>query len=353
MNRWRFLCHVVLILFSILAPVQSSAVSLTTPHFTITADGFSDRYAHRIADSAERSLSRISEALGASPDSAITIVLTDTAARFRELTEGTLPDWSAAVAVPGRRIIVSPLAGQKYAIDRILAHEIVHVVIEEAVRGKYVPRWFHEGCAELYSGEWGLRGELYMSWMVVRGNLLSFQDIQDVFSRGSMDAGLAYDQSMLAVRRFVADYGDKAIPRLLAAMHGGKEFQSSFREATGYSVEEFEQEYLAFLRDRYGVKMLITLLPGTWTLMMVLFLVVYVIKRRRAKRKLVEWAAAGDGAAASAIGARDDGEEEGEYDEEEAEDLFDDDDEEPGEPRSNVLKFKPRPPKYGGADGKG
>jgi hypothetical protein len=342
MNRF------LLILISILVVTAhiSSAASLFTPHFTITADGFSDRYASRAADSAERSLARIADALGTTPDSTITIVLTDTAARFRALTEGTLPDWSAAAALPGRKIIVSPLAGQKIEMDKIIAHEIVHVVIEDAVRGKYVPRWFHEGCAERYSGEWGIRGELYMSWMVVRGNLLSFRDIQNVFSRGSLDAGLAYDQAMLAVRRFTAEYGDRAIPRVLAAMRGGKEFQGAFREATGYTPEEFEHDYLAFLHDRYGVRMLITLVPGTWTLMMVLFLVVYVVKRRRSRRKLAEWAAAGDGAALEGK-VEDSGDE---FVEEESE-AFSDDDTDSLEPGSNVLKFKPRPRKYRGVDG--
>ena len=342
------------VLFFVLSfSTLGSAATLSTSHVTVEADGFSDRYLRRVAESAELSLARIADALGAQPDSSVTIVLADTPEKFRNLTEGTLPDWSAAVAVPGRRIIVSPLAGQKYAIDRIIAHEIVHVVIEEAVRGKYVPRWFLEGCAERWSGEWGVRGELYMSWMVVRGNLLSFADIQDVFSRGILDAGLAYDQSMLAVRRLVAEYGDKAIPRILAAMREGKEFQSAFREATGYSVGEFEEDYLSYLRDRYGVKMLLALLPGTWTLMMVLFLVVYVVKRRRAKRKLAEWAAAGDGRAAAAPEFPGEGDAVDDEDlivEEDDGDVFDD---ESDEHRSNVLKFKPRPPKYGGEDGEG
>ena len=333
--------------------LPSFAATLSTTRFTVVADGLSDRYARRVAESAERSLARIADALGTSPDSAVTIVLADSPARFRELTRETLPDWSAAAALPGRRIIVSPLAGQRFEIDKILAHEIVHVVIDEAVRGKYVPRWFHEGCAELYSGEWGVRGELYMSWMVVRGNLLSFQDIQDVFSRGSLDAGLAYNQSMLAVRRLVAECGGRTIPRTLAAMREGKEFQSAFLDATGYSPEEFERDYLAFLHDRYGVRMLITLLPGTWTLIMALFLIVYAVKRRRAKRKLAEWTAAGAGTGdAGEISAKDsEGEDdEDEYLDDEAEEFFgDDEDSEP--PRSNVLKFKPRPPKYGGMDG--
>jgi hypothetical protein len=243
---------------------------------------------------------------------------------------------------------MTPLEGNKIDMEKILAHEIVHTVINDAVREKYVPRWFHEGCAELYSGQWGFRNELYMSWMVVRGNLLSFRDIQDVFSRGSLDAGLAYDQSMIAVRRLVAMHGDKTLPLLLSSMREGKEFQSAFLAATGYSPEEFEADYLSFLGSRYGVRMLVTLLPGTWTAMMVLFLAVYLIKRHRAKRKLAAW-----NAMEATAGPPDHVFNDGVFDE-------DDDDASPYEVEpiddygesferpSNVIKFKPRPRRYGG-----
>jgi len=331
--------------------VPAPVSEIATPHFRIVNEGFSDRYARRTADAAESSLATISRALGTIPDSAITITLAASGDRFRELTEGSLPDWSAAAAMKGGRIVLTPLEGNKIEMEKILAHEIVHVVINDAVRDKYVPRWFHEGCAELYSGQWGFRNELYMSWMVVRGNLLSFQDIQDVFSRGSLDAGLAYDQAMIAVRRLVAMYGEKTLPRLLSSMREEKEFRGAFRYATGYSPEEFERDYLSFLKDTYGVKMLVTLLPGTWTAMMALFLAVYLVKRRRAKRKLEAW-----NALENATGPRI-APDEAEYDDGSDEDddiILDDEgeshDEYDGqyEQSSNVIRFKPRPRRFGG-----
>ncbi len=135
---------IVLFLVCASIMVPASASDISTRHFTIVNEGFSDRYARRAADAAESSLSRISEALGTTPDSTITVVLAATSGRFRELTEGSLPDWSAAVAMSGRRIVLTPLEGNKIEMEKILAHEIVHTVINDAVREKYVPRWFHE-----------------------------------------------------------------------------------------------------------------------------------------------------------------------------------------------------------------
>jgi hypothetical protein len=338
-----------LVAFLLLSTAASHASTISTAHFTVSADGFSENYARRVADSAEKSLVRIKEGLGHTPDGTVSIMLADTDARFRELTRETLPDWSAAVALPGRRIIVSPLAGQKIDIDRIIAHEIVHVVIDEAAGEKFVPRWFHEGCAQTWSGEWGIRNELYVSWMVMQKRELTFSDIQDVFSRGDLDAGLAYDQSMLAVHQLVSVSGDKVVSRIIGGLSGGSEFQEAFLNATGFSVDEFERNFLIFLHDSYGIRLFIALIPGTWTLMMVLFLVVYIVKRRRMKRKLAEWAAAG--AAPKTTVAPDDESipEEIEGDEEDGDEMFSDEDE-PEEKRGTILKFRPRPDKYGGDD---
>lgn len=330
----------IFLLFLNLTVGTSFARSLSAAHFTVEYDGVTERYARLVADSAERSILHISAAFGTAPDSTITIILASTDARFKELTSGTLPDWSAAVAVPGRKIILSPLAGQKINMEKILAHEIVHSVIEDNSKGLYVPRWFHEGCAELYSGEWGIRNEFYMTWKVTRGELMTFDDIQDVFSRGPMDAGLAYDQSMLAVRHLISLYGPKTLPRIIADMREGKTFPRAFLNATGYSPDDYQRDFARWMGETYGPRTFLTLIPGTWTIMMVLFLVVYLIKRVRSRRKLREWESQEP---AGSVGPEPDDDAEeiilDEYDEEEEVD-------EPEEHRDNILPFKPRPKKY-------
>lgn len=277
------------VLLSPLFPHHTAAVSLRTARFSIEYDGVSNRYAETVLETAQQSLPAISRALGREPSERIIIVLTPTDARFRELTAGKLPDWSAAAAMPDHRIVFSPLAGQKMNMERILAHELVHVLINDAARENSVPRWFHEGCAELFSGDWGLRNELYMAWKAVRGDCMTFADIEDVFSRGEMNAGLAYDQSMLAVRYLVREHGRRTLSIILAKMSAGADFPSAFFDTTGQLPTKFEDEYLAFLRRQYGPGSLITLVPSTWTLMMMLFITVYIMKRRRTKQKLAEW----------------------------------------------------------------
>jgi hypothetical protein len=260
-----------------------------TPHIDVEYVNIGEHYAKLVSQSAEKSFQIITRELGYTTKDIITITLTSTDDEFRTLTEGTLPDWSAAVALPGNRIIISPLPGLKMDIERILAHEIVHCIIHDAARDIFVPRWFHEGCAEALSGEWGIHGGLYMVWKVSRGELMTFQDIEDVFSARGADVTLAYDQSMLAVNRLISSYGTSVLPRIIEGLRKGKDFDRALYDAAGITTAGFEQDYLNALSRTYGKRMLITLVPGTWTIILVLAFIVYFIKKRRSKRLMAQW----------------------------------------------------------------
>jgi len=279
-------------LLLILLPFSAGASAenrIATDHFVVEFESGGRYYADVAARSAERSFERISAMLDHRPEHPLTLVLTRRAERFRELTGDALPDWSAAVALPGGRIVISPLEGKKIGLEHILAHEIVHCIIHDAAGKTFVPRWFHEGCAEVLSGRWGIRSRLYLVWHVIRGNLLSFDDIQRIFSRGSLDAGLAYDQSMVAVNRLIAEFGEDTPARILDGLERGDAFHEAFLAATGLLPSEFEPRYLAHMARTYGKRSLVTLIPGTWTGIILLAFFVYIVKKHRNRRLLREW----------------------------------------------------------------
>lgn len=263
--------------------------TIRTQHFEIVHDGVRASYAEIAARSAEQSYKLITGTLGHAPVEVITIIITHNIEQFRELTRGILPDWSTAAAIPGNRIIISPLEGHKIDLERIIAHEIVHCIINDAAGKTFVPRWFHEGCAENLSGEWGVKGKAYMAWRVIRGNLLTFTDIQQVFSSGSEDATLAYDQSMLAVRRLLGIYGSNVLGEIISGLVNGLDFPSAFHNATLLWPEEYESDYVQYIEKNYGRRSLVTLVPGTWTAILLLSVFVYMIKKFRNKRLLRQW----------------------------------------------------------------
>ncbi|MBN1292303.1 MAG: hypothetical protein JXB48_10735 [Candidatus Latescibacteria bacterium] len=282
-----FLCF--LLIFSLCFWQACTAKTLRSQNFIIQYEELNDSYAEMVSETAEKSFTTISGALGQKPGNVITVILTSTEKEFRELTNGTLPDWSTAVAMPGNRIIISPLPGMKMNLDRILAHEIVHVVLFDAAGGNFIPRWFHEGCAETFSGQWGIQGRLYMTWKVSWGKLMTFDEIEQVFSAQGADVTLAYDQSMLALKQLITIGGKKVLSEILDSMRSGDNFENSFTKATGMTVREFEQVYLAAIAKAYGKRTLLTIIPSTWTFILLLAIVVYIIKKRRNKRLMSQW----------------------------------------------------------------
>jgi hypothetical protein len=128
-----------------------------------------------------------------------------------------------------------------------------------------------------------------MSWKVSRGKALTFSEIQDVFSSGRNDANLAYDQSLLAVKYLLRVNGSQILAKILGKMNSGDDFPTAFWKSTGLWPSEFEREYLINLEKDYGLKSLISLLPGTWTIILIIAFVVYIIKKWRTKAILKKW----------------------------------------------------------------
>ena len=177
MKRYIMLAAALTGLFLQLAVSGPRADTIETAHFVVSYDDVGDYYADIVAKAAEHHYEGVVRMLGHEPASPITIIITGDEERFTALTRGALPDWSAAAALPGNRIVISPLRGRKIDVERIVAHETVHCVIHDASGERFVPRWFHEGCAETVAGGLGIQGRAYVVWKVLAKDIMSFDDI--------------------------------------------------------------------------------------------------------------------------------------------------------------------------------
>ena len=282
--------YLLLTILLFLAPAHAEDI-IIADGVRVNHEGVAAAYAGIAARAAERSLANASSLLGHVPADPVTIIIARDDEHFRILTDGALPEWSAAVAGGNNTIIITPLTGIRHRLEHVIAHEIAHIVLQDAAGDTFVPRWFHEGTAELAAGSFGLRDRVYLAWHVIRDKQMSFADIQDVFSRADADAGLAYDESMLAVRRLVRMQGSNVLRRIIAGLTEGTSFPEAFFAASGMWPSEYESRFMEWLGDGYGPGSLYTLIPGTWTLIMLLSLLAWVVVRIRTHRKMAEWTA--------------------------------------------------------------
>jgi hypothetical protein len=131
---------------------------------------------------------------------------------FRLIVHGSasdLPPYLAAghhagspgFAIPARHEIHLLLA----EIDRtgrglrpVLVHELTHELLHQACApwGDRLPRWFHEGIAQVLAKNTYLgASEEVIVWRATAGTLLPFAEIADTFPTGTRELQIAYAQS--------------------------------------------------------------------------------------------------------------------------------------------------------------
>jgi hypothetical protein len=287
MKKTKIIC--LLLLLSCFTAKLIHGDILETERFVIHYEGVNRVYARLIADYAEKSYARVSDLLGQHITHKVDIVVAQSDERFRELTNGRLPDWSAAVAIGSETIILSPLEGHKQDLAHIISHEIAHILINETVGRNSAPRWFHEGVAEMVSGGIGIRGRIYLMVKTIQNDLLTFEEIENIFITGQADAALAYDQAMLAIMQLVEEHGRMIIRDILVRMNENATFEQAFTESTGTSVESFEYAYQMAIRKHYGYGAIVISLINTWTVILGLSILAYIIMKIRTRRIMKRW----------------------------------------------------------------
>ena len=68
-----------------------------------------------------------------------------------------------------------------------------------------------------------------------------------MFSAGAQDAGLAYDQALIAVNFLMSVHGEDILGAILAGMRDGLEFDAAFERATGVDPDMFERACAAYI----------------------------------------------------------------------------------------------------------
>lgn len=275
----------------ILISVSSCAFagSVLSEHFEVVYPGAGGLYAQLVSEIAEKGYVNTVKVLGRHSSGRITIHLTQSREEFDGLTRNALPDWSSAVSLSKDRIVLSPLAGKKMDLEHILPHEIVHCLINDAAGVAFVPCWFHEGMAEMLSGGLGIRSRWLLTAKSIRGELLSFIEIQRIFSADQSVASVAYDQSHLAVNFLAELHGAGIYAAIIKGLDNGDSFQLAFENATSVSPERFEALYLQWVRDNYNVKTLLSFLPGTWTAILLIAFLAYAATKFRNRRTIKRW----------------------------------------------------------------
>lgn len=197
-------------------------------------------------------------------------------AAFESLARG-VPGWGAGLAFPrARTVVVRADAGDPV---RILRHELAHVVLHDAVRGR-VPLWFDEGYAAVAAGEWDRLDALRLNFTVARGRIPEFPELDRALRGGHGTAEAAYALAAAAVLELARRHPTGRLEPLLVRLGRGEPFDEAVLATTGLTVGRFELVWQKEVRRRYGL-LVWTLAGGLWVVVAVVALVAVRVRRRR------------------------------------------------------------------------
>lgn len=216
----------------------------------------------------------------------ITVYLAPTQREFDVLTNGRLPHWSAAVAMPVSRLIVLK-AGHFERQTQTIQHELSHVLLYGAV-GR-VPVWFNEGVAMWVSQEWRLQHTASVLYAVLSGGLIPLSEIDSVLQFPSVKADLAYTESLLAVLYIIRLGGENAIVAMISELSHGAPFDVALFRVTEKTPYEFEGAWQDYVSGRFSLAALLVSPDSLWGYLVLLFLMASVTVRWRNRAKLRRW----------------------------------------------------------------
>lgn len=163
------------------------------------------------------------------------------------------PGWAAGLAYPAHGLIVvdAQASGRGGDVRAVLRHELAHVALGRLVKGP-MPRWFTEGFAILYAGEWSLSRSTTLARATAANATIPIEDLVSSWPGSPTDVDLAYAQSASLVA-FLAGSGDGfVLQRLVRLLGEDVPFDDALKQAYGQPLVIVEMDWKRALKARYG-----------------------------------------------------------------------------------------------------
>lgn len=195
------------------------------------------------------------------------------------------PAWVSGYADPEQSLIVLlPARTPSYpdsSLEDLLRHEIAHVLVARAARGRPIPRWFHEGLAMIAGLSWGLDDRSRLTLTLLADDPISLAELEGLFRGGRGSSNRAYAIAGAFVRDLFERHGSDVAADILRWVRRGLPFEAAFQLATGTPLEEAEGSFWSRQSLWYRWIPLLTSSVTLWLL--VTLLALWAIRRRRAR----------------------------------------------------------------------
>ncbi len=154
--------------------------------------------------------------------------------------------------------------------------------------GPGVPRWFHEGYAQLASSSWSGDQAWQLRFAILAGRLSSLDSLSLGLLRGRSQAEHSYLLGYTAVEYLQRLGGTEGFASLLRRWREQGDLDRALRSTYGITLGQFERLWRRDVGDRYGWLLVMSQAVVFWSALAILLVVLGYLKKRRNRRKLAE-----------------------------------------------------------------
>jgi len=220
-------------------------------HFTLRFEGkqSSEELRRQLISTLEAEYDDLVRTLGVSPRSSIPVVLY-TGQAFFDVTQA--PSWSSAVNDGKLRIPIEGMTSVTPELARVLKHELAHSFVTQISNGR-CPQWLQEGIAQAMEPK-SISGHGHsLARMFAADHEIPFNALERSFMQFStIQAAIAYDESLAAVQYINETYGMSDIQRVLERLAQGRSTEAALRAVVHSDYAQLQAEVGKYLADKYG-----------------------------------------------------------------------------------------------------
>jgi len=220
----------------------------------------------------------------------VDVVLAHSSRAFDELTGGSVPEWRAGVAIPSLNMIVVPTGEGGSAVDdeglRTLRHEWAHLGLAAYLGDLRAPRWFDEGYAQWASAGFDAMEAWRLRVLIAVGRAPSMDSLALRWPTDREEARTAYLLAASAVTYLLQNGGEQGLRTFLDRWREQRSFGMAFRRTFGLTPGQFEEDWRAHVKRRYGWLFVVSHSAVFWLVLALVLLVMFRARRSRNRERL-------------------------------------------------------------------
>lgn len=246
-------------------------------------------HANTVLKTVENFYPRLASEIGYQLNTPVQIFLANTEKTYRSIVGRNFPKWSEGLAVPSSQIIVIKTTNDSSDPRKTVIHELTHILLNGAVNGKPIPRWFNEGLAIFYSDEKEFASSSLVSKALITNSIIPLADIDEVLTFHTSKAQLAYQESYLAVIFLIEKFGIEGIKKIVQALASAENPDQAFLKTIGMDLLDFDLAWYKHIKQKFRWHFLIEFETYLWLLILMLFILGFILMRRRNKKIIESW----------------------------------------------------------------